>query len=66
MINNVFLYKTDSVSLLYHFDNIEDSRTDRHKLHALPDISFIMFCDIICGAKTFRAFLISQNRSKTT
>ncbi|WP_373565872.1 transposase family protein, partial [Microbulbifer okhotskensis] len=40
----------DSVSLLHHFDDMDDPRVDRRKLHALPDILLIMFCGVICGA----------------
>ncbi|WP_445354469.1 ISAs1 family transposase [Microbulbifer sp. EKSA008] len=47
----------DSVSLLHHFDDMEDPRVDRHKLHALPDILLIMFCGVICGAESCRDFV---------
>lgn len=37
-------------ALLRHFDDLEDSRMERTRLHALGDILFITICGVICGA----------------
>jgi predicted transposase YbfD/YdcC len=39
--------------LLRFFDELEDPRLDRTKLHALGDILFIALCAVICGADTW-------------
>lgn len=36
--------------LLRFFDDLEDPRMDRTKLHSLSDILFITLCAVICGA----------------
>lgn len=45
-----------NVSFLQHFEEMDDPRIDRHKLHSLPDILLIMFCGVICGAESWRDF----------
>lgn len=37
-------------ALLRHFDDLEDPRMERTRLHALGDILFITICAVICGA----------------
>lgn len=37
-------------SLLEHFEDIEDPRWSRYKLHKLSDLIFITICACICGA----------------
>ncbi len=44
------------INFLQHFDEIEDPRVDRHKLHELSDILLILFCGVICGAESWRDF----------
>jgi len=39
--------------LLRFFDELEDPRVERTKLHALSDILFIALCAMICGADTW-------------
>jgi predicted transposase YbfD/YdcC len=39
-----------SRGLLRFFDELEDPRVDRTKLHSLGDILFITLCAVICGA----------------
>jgi predicted transposase YbfD/YdcC len=39
--------------LLRFFDELEDPRMDRTKLHALSDILFITLCAVICGADSW-------------
>jgi hypothetical protein len=39
--------------VLRFFDELEDPRLDRTKLHALGDILFITLCAVICGADTW-------------
>ncbi len=36
--------------LLRRFDEVEDPRVERTKLHRLPDILVITLCAVICGA----------------
>ena len=44
------------ISFLQYFEEIEDPRVDRHKLHSLSDILLILFCGVICGAESWRDF----------
>jgi len=39
--------------LLRFFDELEDPRLDRTKLHALSDILFISVCAVLCGADSW-------------
>ena len=39
--------------LLRFFDEVEDPRMERTKLHALSDILFITICAVICGADSW-------------
>jgi predicted transposase YbfD/YdcC len=39
--------------LLRFFDELEDPRVERTKLHALGDILFITICAVLCGADTW-------------
>lgn len=50
------LSKTSSISLLSHFEKIEDPRIDTHKLHSLSDILLIVFSGSIFGAETWEDF----------
>ncbi|MCY3902281.1 MAG: ISAs1 family transposase, partial [Caldilineaceae bacterium] len=38
------------VSLVEHFEDLEDPRVERTKLHQLRDIIVIAICAVICGA----------------
>ena len=40
-------------SLLRRFDEVEDPRVERTKLHRLPDILVITLCAVICGADSW-------------
>lgn len=42
-------------SILHHFSDIEDPRTNLHKKHQLSDILFITICAVICGADNWVA-----------
>ncbi|WP_444941788.1 transposase family protein [Microbulbifer sp. ZKSA004] len=53
-------------SLLHYFGDMEDPRVSRRKQYARPDILLIMFCGVICGAKSRRDLLISQSRRRIT
>jgi hypothetical protein len=44
------------MSFLSHFEDIEDPRIDRHKLHSLFDILLIIFSGSICGAQSWQDF----------
>lgn len=48
--------KFSSISFLSHFEEIEDPRIERHKLHSLSDILLIMFSGSICGAESWQDF----------
>lgn len=45
-------------AFLYHFDALEDPRIDRKKLYPLPEILLIVLCGSICGAQSWRDFVI--------
>ena len=36
--------------MLRHFDDLEDPRMERTRLHSLNDILFITLCAVLCGA----------------
>ena len=42
-----------AIDLIKYFGELDDPRIDRHKLHSLPDILFIVFCGAICGVETW-------------
>jgi hypothetical protein len=48
--------KYSSMSFLSHFEDIEDPRIDRQKLHFLLDILLIIFSGSICGAESWQNF----------
>ncbi|MDZ7922741.1 MAG: ISAs1 family transposase [Marinagarivorans sp.] len=49
--------KDHPIDLVKYFSSIEDPRIDRQKLHALPDILFIVFCGSICGIESWEDFV---------
>lgn len=50
--------KNTSSDLIEYFSDIEDPRIDRQKLHALPDILFIVFSGVICGVDSWSDFVL--------
>lgn len=46
-----------TVDLIHYFNDLDDPRIDRNKLHALPDILLIVFCGAICGVETWEDFV---------
>ena len=42
--------ETKGVSLVEHFEDLEDPRVERTKFHQLSDIIVIAICAVICGA----------------
>ena len=38
------------ISLVEHFEDLEDPRVERTKFHQLRDIIVIAICAVICGA----------------
>ncbi len=40
-------------SVMDHFQDLEDPRTDRSKRHGLPDMLAIAICAVICGADSW-------------
>ena len=40
------------VSLVEHFEDLEDPRIERTKFHQLSDIIVIAICAVICGGTT--------------
>lgn len=45
-------------AFLYHFDSLKDPRIDRKKLYPLTEILLIVLCGIICGAQSWRDFVL--------
>ncbi len=45
--------KNPSVSLIEHFENLEDPRTEYLIEHKLIDIIAITICAVICGAESW-------------
>lgn len=45
-------------AFLYHFDALEDPRIDRKKLYPLEEVLLIVLCGSICGAQSWRDFVI--------
>jgi hypothetical protein len=41
------------ITIFEHFNNINDPRIERRKLHKLIDIITITICAVICGADTW-------------
>ena len=50
--------KPKKPAFLYHFDALEDPRIDRKKLYPLSEILLIVLCASICGAQSWRDFVI--------
>lgn len=46
-----------AIDLVEYFSELDDPRIDRHKLHSLSDILFIIFCGSICGVETWEDFV---------
>ena len=51
--------------LLRFFDEVEDPRMDRTKLHSLSDILFIVLCAVICGADSWAEVEMFGRGSRT-
>ncbi len=49
--------KKTNLEFLSYFNELEDPRIDRKKLHSLSDILLILFCGAICGAESWRDFV---------
>ncbi len=43
---------------MYHFDALEDPRINRKKLYPLTEILLIVLCGSICGAQSWRDFVL--------
>lgn len=50
--------KAKKPAFLYHFDALEDPRIDRKKLYPLSEILLVVLCGSICGAQSWRDFVI--------
>jgi DDE_Tnp_1-associated len=50
--------KDVSESFEGHFGNLKDPRIDRTKLYPLVEILFVVLCGSICGAESWRDFVI--------
>lgn len=50
--------KNSTSDLIEYFSDIEDPRIDRQKLHALPDILFVVFSGVICGVDSWSDFVL--------
>ena len=45
-------------AFLYYFDALEDPRINRKKLYPLSEILLVVLCGSICGAQSWRDFVI--------
>jgi predicted transposase YbfD/YdcC len=43
------------------FERLEDPRIDRKKLHSLEEILLVVLCGYVCGAESFRDFVLFGN-----
>lgn len=43
--------------IVKYFETLEDPRIERHRMHSLSDIVFIVVCGAICGAESCRDFV---------
>src|SRR4051794_22727535 len=50
--------KDVSESLEGYFGNLKDPRIDRTKLYPLEEILFVVLCGSVCGAESWRDFVI--------
>lgn len=41
-----------------HFGGLKDSRIERHKLYPLTEILFVILCGTICGAESWRDYVL--------
>jgi len=48
---------------LAHFDELQDPRIDRKKLHPLTEILLIVLCGSICGAQSWRDFVLFRSET---
>ena len=48
-------------SVIKHFSNLKDPRINRKKLYPLMEIIFVVLCGSICGAESWRDFVIFGN-----
>jgi predicted transposase YbfD/YdcC len=53
--------KENTTTFLDYFDNIEDPRSDKGKLYSAHEILLITICGLICGAESWRDFVIFGN-----
>ncbi len=44
-----------------HFGSLQDPRIDRHKIYPLPEILFVILAGSICGAESWRDFVLFGN-----
>ena len=51
-------------SIIEHFSSLKDPRIDRKKLYPLMEILFIVLCGAICGADSWRDFVIIGKEKK--
>lgn len=47
-----------SATILEHFKNLRDPRFDRKKLYPLDEVLLVVLCGVICGAESWRDFVI--------
>ena len=50
--------KEVSESFESHFGNLKDPRVDRHKAYPLTEILFVVLCGSICGAESWRDYVL--------
>ena len=52
---------TKATSFLDYFEEIEDPRSDKSKLYSAHEILLVTICGLICGAESWRDFVIFGN-----
>ena len=50
--------KDVSESFETHFGGLKDKRIERHKLYSLTEILFVVLCGTICGAESWRDYVL--------
>jgi hypothetical protein len=52
------MYKELSESFESYFGGLKDQRIERHKLYSLTEILFVVLCGTICGAESWRDYVL--------
>jgi hypothetical protein len=50
-------------SFEFHFGGLKDRRIQRHKLYPLTEVLFVVLCGTICGAESWRDYVLFGKES---